>query len=325
VITKIDDLKVDKREMRNAYIDKLIKLAEKDEKIFVLDADLMHSNNTYKFKERFPDRAINVGIQEANMIGMAAGLSLIGKIPFAHTFTCFAARRDLDQLYLSVAYAGLNVKLFATDPGIAATYNGGSHMSFEDIGIMRAIPSMTIIEPVDSTMMESIVEQITYTYGPFYVRLFRKNPVKIYEDGETFKIGKGIILKEGSDVTIISTGIMVAESLKASALLEKDGISARVVNIFTIKPIDKDLIIKCAEETGSIVTAENSNIINGLGSAVAEVLIENKPVPMERIGIQDLFGEVGDMEYLMKRYHLTADDIVEIVKKVLSRKKMKRK
>ncbi|HEM55525.1 MAG TPA: transketolase family protein, partial [Thermodesulfobium narugense] len=156
----------------------------------------------------------------------------------------------------------------------------------------------------------------------FYVRLFRKNPVKIYEDGETFKIGKGIILREGSDVTIISTGIMVAESLKASFLLEKDGISARVVNIFTIKPIDKDLIIRCAEETGSIVTAENSNIINGLGSAVADVLIENKPVPMERIGIQDLFGEVGDMEYLMKRYHLTASDIVESVKKVLIRKKM---
>ncbi len=316
------DLQIDKVEMRNAYIDKLIKLAEKDDRIFVLDADLMHSNNTYKFKERFPDRTINVGIQEANMIGIAAGLSLVGKIPFAHTFTCFAARRDLDQLYLSVAYAGLNVKLFATDPGIAATYNGGSHMSFEDIGIMKTIPSMTIIEPVDSTMMESIVEQITYTYGPFYVRLFRKNPVKIYEDGETFKIGKGIILREGSDVTIISTGIMVAESLKASFLLEKDGISARVVNIFTIKPIDKDLIIKCAEETGSIVTAENSNIINGLGSAVADVLIENKPVPMERIGIQDLFGEVGDMEYLMKRYHLTASDIVESVKKVLIRKKM---
>ena len=320
-----NDLQIDKMEMRNAYIDKLIKLAEKDDKIFVLDADLMHSNNTYKFKERFPDRTINVGIQEANMIGMAAGLSLVGKIPFAHTFTCFAARRDLDQLYLSVAYAELNVKLFATDPGIAATYNGGSHMSFEDIGIMRTIPSMTIVEPVDSTMMESIVEQITYTYGPFYVRLFRKNPVKIYEDGETFEIGKGIILKDGSDVTIISTGIMVAESLKASFLLEKDGISARVVNIFTIKPIDKNLIIKCAEETGAIVTAENSNIINGLGSAVAEILVENKPVPMERIGIQDLFGEVGDMEYLMKKYHLTADDIVEIVKKVLSRKKMKRK
>jgi transketolase len=321
MINKIDDLQVDKREMRNAYIDKLIKLSETDERIIVLDADLMHSNNTYKFKDRFPNRAINVGIQEANMIGVAAGLSLVGKIPFAHTFTCFAARRDLDQLYLSVAYAGLNVKLIATDPGIAATYNGGSHMSFEDIGIMRTIPTITVIEPTDSVMMESLVEQIAYTYGPFYVRLFRKNPIKIYDLGDNFKIGQGIILREGEDVTIIASGIMVAEALKAADLLEKDGISARVVDMFTIKPIDKDLITKCAEETGAIVTAENSNTINGLGSAVAEVLVENKPVPMERIGIQDLFGEVGDMEYLKKRYHLTAVDIVNSVIKVVNRKR----
>ncbi|HGE72183.1 TPA: transketolase family protein [Candidatus Poribacteria bacterium] len=321
MINKIDDLQVDKREMRNAYIDKLIKLSETDERIIVLDADLMHSNNTYKFKDRFPNRAINVGIQEANMIGVAAGLSLVGKIPFAHTFTCFAARRDLDQLYLSVAYAELNVKLIATDPGIAATYNGGSHMSFEDIGIMRTIPSMTVIEPTDSVMMESLVEQIAYTYGPFYVRLFRKNPIKIYDSGDNFKIGQGIILREGEDVTIIASGIMVAEALKAADLLEKGGISARVVDMFTIKPIDKDLIIKCAEETKAIVTAENSNTINGLGSAVAEVLVENKPVPMERIGIQDLFGEVGDMGYLKKRYHLTADDIVNSVIKVVNRKR----
>jgi len=321
MINKIDDLQVDKREMRNAYIDKLIKLSETDERIIALDADLMHSNNTYKFKDRFPNRAINVGIQEANMIGVAAGLSLVGKIPFAHTFTCFAARRDLDQLYLSVAYAELNVKLIATDPGIAATYNGGSHMSFEDIGIMRTIPSMTVIEPTDSVMMESLVEQIAYTYGPFYVRLFRKNPIKIYDSGDNFKIGQGIILRGGEDVTIIASGIMVAEALKAADLLEKGGVSARVVDMFTIKPIDKDLIIKCAEETKAIVTAENSNTINGLGSAVAEVLVENKPVPMERIGIQDLFGEVGDMGYLKKRYHLTADDIVNSVIKVVNRKR----
>jgi transketolase len=323
VINKIDGLQVDKREMRNAYIDKLIKLSETDERIIVLDADLMHSNNTYKFKDLFPNRAINVGVQEANMIGMAAGLSLVGKIPFVHTFTCFAARRDLDQLYLSVAYAELNVKLIATDPGVAATYNGGSHMSFEDIGIMRTIPSMTVIEPTDSVMMESLVEQISYTYGPFYVRLFRKNPIKIYDSGDNFKIGRGIILKEGKDVTIIANGIMVAEALKAYDSLEKGGISARVVDMFTIKPIDKDLIIRCAEKTGAIVTAENSNTINGLGSAVAEVLVENRPVPMERIGIQDLFGEVGDMEYLKKRYHLTADDIVNSVRKVVTRKKMR--
>ncbi len=320
---KLNDLRTDDVEMRNAYIDKLIALAEKDERICVLDADLMHSNNTYKFKDRFPDRTINVGIQEANMIGIAAGLSLVGKIPFAHTFTCFAARRDLDQLYLSVAYAELNVKLVATDPGIAATYNGGSHMSFEDIGIMRTIPSMIVIEPTDSVMMEALVEQIAYTYGPFYVRLFRKNPLKIYNAGEKFRIGEGIILKDGTDATIIASGIEVPEALKASDLLQKDGISVRVVNIFTIKPIDKNLIIKCAEETGAIVTAENSNIINGLGSAVAEVLVENKPVPMERVGVKDLFGEVGDMDYLKRRYNLTATDIVNSVKKVLIRKKMK--
>ncbi len=320
---KLNDLRTDDVEMRNAYIDKLIALAEKDERICVLDADLMHSNNTYKFKDRFPDRTINVGIQEANMIGIAAGLSLVGKIPFAHTFTCFAARRDLDQLYLSVAYAELNVKLVATDPGIAATYNGGSHMSFEDIGIMRTIPSMIVIEPTDSVMMEALVEQIAYTYGPFYVRLFRKNPLKIYNAGEKFRIGEGIILKDGTDATIIASGIEVPEALKASDLLQKDGISVRVVNIFTIKPIDKNLIIKCAEETGAIVTAENSNIINGLGSAVAEVLVENKPVPMERVGVKDLFGEVGDMDYLKRRYNLTAADIVNSVKKVLIRKKMK--
>lgn len=312
--------RTDDKEMRNAYIEKLIELAKKDERIVVLDADLMHSNNTYKFKEIFPDRGINVGVQEANMIGLAGGLSAIGKIPFAHTFTCFAARRDLDQVYISVAYAKLNVKLVATDPGIAATYNGGTHMSFGDMGIMREIPTMTVVEPTDSVMMESLVEQIAYTYGPFYVRVFRKKPIKIYEEGSNFKIGKGIILKDGRDVTIIAMGIMVAEALEAADMLENIGISTRIVNIFTLKPIDKEIILKCAEETGAIVTAENHNFINGLGSAVAEVLVENAPVPMERVGVQDQFGEVGDIEYLKKKFHLTAEDIVESVKKVLKRK-----
>ncbi len=312
--------KIDDKEMRNAYIEKLIELAKKDERIVVLDADLMHSNNTYKFKEIFPDRGINVGVQEANMIGLAGGLSATGKIPFAHTFTCFAARRDLDQVYISVAYAKLNVKLVATDPGIAATYNGGTHMSFGDMGIMREIPTMTVIEPTDSVMMKALVEQIAYTYGPFYVRVFRKKPIKIYEEGSTFKIGKGIILKDGKDVTIIAIGIMVAEALEAAEMLENIGISTRIVNIFTLKPIDKEIIVKCAKETGAIVTAENHNFINGLGSAVAEVLVENAPVPMERVGVQDQFGEVGDIEYLKKRFHLAAEDIVESVKKVLKRK-----
>ena len=311
----------DEIEMRDAYINELIKLAKNDERIVVLDADLMRSNNTYKFKEIFPDRGIDVGIQEANMIGLAAGLSATGKIPFAHTFTCFAARRDLDQVYISVAYAKLNVKLVATDPGIAATYNGGTHMSFGDMGIMREIPTMTVIEPTDSVMMKSLVKQIAYTYGPFFVRVFRKKPVKIYEEGSTFEIGKGITLKEGKDLTIMASGIMVSESLEAAEILEKEGISARVVNIFTLKPIDRDLIIRCAQETGAIVTAENHNFINGLGSAVAEVVVENAPVPIERVGVHDQFGEVGDADYLKKRFGLTADDIVKSAEKVLKRKK----
>ncbi len=315
------EMKNDDTEMRDVYIDELIKLARKDERIMVLDADLMHSNNTYKFKEAFPKRGINVGVQEANMVGLAAGLSAVGKIPFAHTFTAFAARRDLDQIYISVAYARLNVKIVATDPGIMATYNGGTHMSLCDMGIMRGIPTMTVLEPTDNAMMRSLVSQIAYTYGPFFVRVFRKKPVKIYEEGSTFELGKGIILRDGNDLTIIASGIMVEESLKAAEKLAKQGIDARVVNIFTLKPIDKELIVECARKTGAIVTAENHSFINGLGSAVAETLVENSPVPMERVGVHDLFGEVGDANYLKKKFHLTDEDIVESAKKVLKRKK----
>ncbi len=311
----------DEIEMRDAYVNELIRIAKEDERVVVLDADLMHSNNTYKFKEAFPQRGINVGVQEANMIGLAAGLSAIGKIPFAHTFTCFAARRDLDQIYISVAYAKLNVKVVATDPGVMATYNGGTHMSFGDMGIMREIPTMTVIEPTDSVMMKALVSQIAYTYGPFFVRVFRKNPVKIYEEGSTFEIGKGITLRDGKDLTIIASGMMVAESLKASKMLEQKGVNARVVDVFTLKPIDKELIVKCAEETGAIVTAENHNFINGLGSGVSEVLVENAPVPMERVGVHDQFGEVGDVSYLKKRFGLTAEDIVKSAEKVLKRKR----
>ncbi len=315
--------KLDDEEMREVYIQTLIKLAQQDEKIVVLDADLMHSNNTYKFKEVFPDRGINVGVQEANMIGIAAGLSASGKIPFAHTFTAFAARRDLDQVYVSVAYAKLNVKIVATDPGIMATFNGGTHMSLGDMGIMRGIPTMTVVEPTDNVMIREILSQIAYSYGPFYVRIFRKKPVKIYEEGSTFELGKGVLLRKGKDLTIIANGIMVGESLKAADILEKRGISARVVDMFTLKPLDKELIVNCAEETGAIVTAENHNFINGLGSSVAETLSENFPVPMERVGVRDQFGEVGDADYLKKRFELTAEDIAKSAEKVLERKMRK--
>jgi transketolase len=286
-----------------------------------LDADLMKSMGMIPFLKAYPERTFDVGIQEANMIGVAAGLSATGKIPFAHSFAPFASRRCFDQVFLSCGYARLNVRVIGSDPGITAAYNGGTHMPFEDMGLMRLVPDITILEPVDATMLKDLVKQTAVQYGVFYIRLLRKNAIRIYAEGSSFEIGKGVQLKEGMDVTIFATGIMVSESLRAAEILGGQGISARVVNLFTLKPIDRELITQCARETGAIVTAENHNIINGLGSAVAEVLVENTPVPMERIGVKDSFGEVGPVDYLAKRFEMTADDIVKAVKKVMTRKK----
>jgi transketolase len=307
--------------MRDAYCKTLMELATRNKNIVALDADLAKSMGMVPFMKAFPERFIDVGVQEANMIGVAAGLSATGKIPFAHSFAPFASRRCFDQVFLSCGYAKLNVRIIGSDPGITAAFNGGTHMPFEDLGLMRNVPDITILEPVDAVMLKDLVAQTAERYGVFYIRLLRKNAVKIYEEGSTFEIGKGVRVKEGKDVTIIATGIMVNESLKAAEMLENEGISVRVVNIFTLKPIDKEMIIKCAKETGAIVTAENHNIINGLGSAVAEVLVENELVPMERIGVKDLFGEVGPQDYLAKRFEMTSDDIAAKVKKVLARKK----
>ncbi|MCW3490003.1 transketolase family protein [Dethiobacter alkaliphilus] len=315
------DNAVEKDMMRDVYCRTLMKLAEKDERIIALDADLMNSMGMVPFGEAFPDRTFNCGVQEANMVGVAAGLSAVGKVPFAHSFGTFASRRCFDQVFLAAAYSKLNVRIIGSDPGITAAYNGGTHMPFEDIGIMRNVPTMTIIEPVDNAMLEDIVNQLADKYGVYYIRLLRKNAVKIYDEGSTFEIGKAITLKEGTDVTIIASGVMVSEALEAAQKLEQDGVSARVVNMFTIKPIDEEAVIAAARETGAIVTAENHNIINGLGSAVAEVLAENEPVPMERIGSRDLFGEVGPVDYLQKRFNMTADDICDKAQKVIKRKK----
>lgn len=307
-------------EMRNVYCNTLIDIASKNEKIVVLDADLAKSMGMVPFFKAYPDRAFDAGIQEANMMGVAAGLSATGKIPFAHSFAPFATRRCFDQIFISCAYAKLNVKIIGSDPGITAAYNGGTHMPFEDMGILRNIPGITIIEPVDSIMLKDVVTQVSEKYGLFYIRLLRKNAVKIYEEGSKFEIGKAAELKEGKDATIIATGIMVNEALTASEILEEEGIYVRVVNMFTLKPIDKEMIIKCAKDTGAIVTAENHSIINGLGSAVSEVIVENIPVPIERVGVKDSFGEVGPESYLAKRFELTAEDIVKKVYKVIERK-----
>jgi transketolase len=306
--------------MREMYAKTLMRLADKNENIVALDADLMSSMGMMPFKKAYPDRTFNVGIQEANMIGVAAGMSAVGLIPFAHSFGPFATRRCFDQIFLSCGYAKLNVKITGSDPGVTAAFNGGTHMPFEDMGILRNVPNITILEPVDSVMLENIIEQIADKYGVFYTRLLRKNAVKIYEEGSTFEIGKSITLRDGKDVTIFATGIMVAEALKAADELDKEGISVRVENMFTLKPIDKEAILKCAKETGAIVTAENHSILNGLGSAVAEVITENELVPLERVGVEDRFGQVGPVDYLKEQYNLTYKDIMSKVKKVLERK-----
>ena len=254
------------------------------------------------------------------MIGVAAGLSAVGKIPFVHTFGPFATRRVCDQIFMSALYAKNNVKIVGSDPGITAQINGGTHMPFEDMGLMRGFPEMTVIEPTDVTMLKWAVKEMAGTYGVQYMRLVRKLCPKIYEEGTEFEMGKAVQLRDGKDVTIIASGFCVAEALKAADKLEEMGVSARVLNIFCWKPIDVETICKAAEETGAIVTAENHNIINGLGSAVAEVLVKNCPVPMEMVGVKDEFGEVGNLDYLAERFGLTDHFIVDAAQKVLQRK-----
>lgn len=312
---------IEEQEMRKVYCQTLIDLAAQDNRIVVLDADLMSSMGMVPFAKVYPERTFDVGIQEANMIGVAAGLSATGKIPFAHSFAPFASRRSFDQIFLSCAYARLNVRIVGSDPGITAAFNGGTHMPFEDMGILRTVPNITLLEPTDSIMLKNLVEQTAKLYGVFYIRLLRKNAIKVYEEGSTFEIGKAVQLREGSDATVIASGIMVDEALKAAEMLDPEGISVRVLNVFTLKPIDHEAVLSAARETGAIVTAENHNIINGLGSAVAEVLVENEPVPMERVGVNDRFGEVGPVDYLKETFNLTSAEIVRKVKKVITRKR----
>jgi len=313
--------KVEKLEMRVALCNTLIKLAKKNKEIVYLDSDLMSSMKTVEFGKQFPDRTFNCGVQEANMIGVAAGLSSLGKIPFTHTFGPFATRRCFDQVFLSGGYAKQNIKMVGSDPGVTAAKNGGTHMPFEDLGLMRIIPDMTIITLTDTTMLKDIVLQSSKNYGMYYLRLLRKNAVKIYEENSSFEIGKAIEIKSGNDVTIIANGIMVSEAIKAYKILKDSGINARVLDMFTIKPLDEDAIIKAAKETGAVVTCENHNYINGLGSAVAECLSEKYPTPLRRVGIKDKFGQVGSVEFLKEQYELTAKDIVKNVKSVLKMKK----
>lgn len=309
------------RWLRETYVDLLIEYAKKDDRIVILEADLSKAAGTPRFTEQFPDRTVNVGIAEANMIGVAAGMSAMGKIPFTHTFTAFATRRCCDQVTLSVAYAGLNVKLMGSDPGVTAELNGGTHMSMEDVAIMRNIPGMTIYEPVDSAQLRKIFPQILEAPGPVYIRLLRRSADKVFDESQEFTLGKGTMMKEGKDVTILCSGILVAEACEAAKSLQAMGIDAEVINIHTIKPLDEEMVLASAKKTGAVVTAENHSVIGALGGAVSEFLSEAYPVPVTRVGVKDHFGEVGSTDFLMDKYGLRAKDIVEAAKKSISMKR----
>lgn len=306
---------------REAYGKALAELGKNNEKIVVLDADLSKSTKTADFKKVCPERFVNMGIAEGNMMAVAAGLSTCGKIPFASTFAMFAAGRAFEQIRNSICYPKLNVKICATHAGITVGEDGASHQSVEDISLMRSIPNMTVISPSDAVETEAVIKAIIEYNGPCYVRLGRSGVPVINDNPDyKFELGKGVTLREGKDVTIVATGIMVDAALEAYNLLAEEGIKARVINIHTIKPIDQEILIKAARETGVIITAEEHNIIGGLGSAVCEVVSENHPVPVLRVGIKDVFGESGKPAELLKKYGLTAEDIVKEVKKGIALK-----
>ncbi len=305
---------------RESYGNALAALGEKYD-IVVLDADLSKSTKTDTFKKAYPDRFINMGIAEQNMMSTAAGLASCGKVVFASSFAMFAAGRAFEQIRNSICYPNLNVKIGATHAGISVGEDGATHQCLEDIGIMRTIPNMVVINPADDVEARAAVEAAILHDGPVYLRFGRLAVPVLYDESEyKFELGKGVLLRDGTDVTIVATGLMVETALCAREELAKEGINARVVNIHTIKPIDREILIKAAKETGAIVTCEEHNVIGGLGSAVAEVICEEAPVPMERVGVNDEFGKSGVPADLFKDYGLTSEDIVRAVKKVISKK-----
>ncbi len=306
----------EKKATREAYGEALKELAVINKDVVVLDADLSKSTKTAEFKSVCPERFINVGIAEQNLIGVAAGLSLTGKIPFASSFAMFASGRAFEIIRNTVAYPKLNVKIAATHAGLTVGEDGASHQALEDISLMRSIPNMVVINPADAVEAKKAILKIAEYNGPVYIRLGRAKVPVIYDEDYNFEIGKGVELCGGNDASIIATGIMVEKALKARDMLESQGIKARVINIHTIKPIDEEIIIKAAKETKAIVTAEEHNIIGGLGSAVAEVISENCPVPLKRIGVKDTFGESGKPDELLIKYNLTENDIINAVKAI---------
>lgn len=298
----------------------LDELCASDPDVIYLDADLMSSSGTLGWAKKHSERAFNTGIQEANMIGIAAGLAAQGFKPIAHSFGPFASRRCYDQAFVSAGYAKNPITILGSDAGIAAAYNGGTHMPFEDMALYCAMPEATVIDITDNTMLRSVLKQAIDREGVKYIRFSRKNLAKVYADGSCTPIGKAIELRPGKDVAIFAAGIMIDEAMRAAELLKAEGIDAAVVDMFTIKPLDEEAVIDYARRTGAIVTAENHNRIGGLYSAVCSVLAAHCPTPAEWVAVDDSFGEVGPMDYLQRRFKLTAQEIVLKAKRAYERK-----
>ena len=296
---------------RQSYGEALLELGKENKNIVVLDADLSNATKTNLFASEFPDRFFDMGIAEANMIGTAAGLSCCDKIPYVSTFAVFAAGRAYDQIRNSICYPKSNVKICATHAGVTVGEDGATHQMIEDIAMMRTLPNMTVISTSDDRQTKWAIKEIAKIRGPVYVRLARMKTGEIYDENQEFQIGKAIQIGEGKDGTVFATGVVVEQAIKAQKKLKEKGIEIRVVDIHTIKPIDKEIIIKCAKETNKLVSIEDHNVIGGLGSAIAEVLSETYPVRLERMGIPDTFGKSGTAESLMEFFEITDDDIVK--------------
>lgn len=303
-----------KKSTRQAYGEALVELGKINKNIVVLDADLTKSTKTNLFQESFPERHFNVGIAEADLVGTAAGLATCGKIPFASTFAMFASGRAYEQIRNTVAYPKLNVKIAPTHAGISVGEDGGSHQSIEDISLMRSIPGMVVLSPADAEETRKMVFAAAEYDGPVYLRMGRLDLPKIFDENYEFKIGVANTLRDGKDVTVIATGLMTARALEAAEKLEKDGVSVRVINMGTIKPLDEEVVLKAAKETKFIVTVEEHSIIGGLGSAVSEFLSETKPTLVKRVGVNDVFGQSGKAEELLEKYGLTSENLISVIK-----------
>jgi transketolase len=303
--------------MRDAYAEILVELGREDPRIVVLGADTSVSIKTSMFGDKYPDRFFNVGIAEANMMGIAAGLALAGKIPFVSTYSAFVPGKCLDQIRNAIAYPNLNVKIVSSHGGLTVGPDGASHQTIEDVAAMRAVPKMHVVVPADAPSTKSLITQASRTFGPFYIRLSRPSVPTIYSASQDVEYGKANILREGSDIGIVACGIMVNEAMDAAEALAKTSISAEVVDSHTLKPLDSDTIVRVAKKTGALVTAEEANVIGGLGGAVAEVITESYSVPISRVGVKDTFGESGEHQELMVKYGLTSKEIARTAKQLI--------